>query len=46
MRAMEGNKMEKEENLNMNPERVKEAEALWEDWDQERCAGFLGARFR
>ena len=38
--------MEKEENLNMNPERVKEAEALWEDWDEERRAGFLGARFR
>ena len=28
--------MEKEENLNMNPERVKEAGALWEDWDEER----------
>ena len=28
--------MEKEENLNMNPERVKEAEALWEAWDEDR----------
>ena len=30
----------------MNPERVKEAGALWEAWDEERRAGFLGARFR
>lgn len=28
--------MEKEENFCVNPERVKEAEALWEDWDEER----------
>ena len=30
--------------MNLNPERVKEAGALWEDWDEERRAGFLGAR--
>ena len=36
--------MEKEENFHVDPVRVKEAEALWEDWDEERRAGFLGAR--
>ena len=38
--------MEKEENFHVDPARVKEAEALWEDWDEERRAGFLGACFR